>query len=126
MKRVYIALAMLALIAIACFYSLHKVNRAYYTLEDKIELVYSALDQNDRQQLGKNVDDLCAYWKDEERSLVHFVRHAQIDEITKSIARLPSFAKYGDYADLSAELNCIRLQMENIRDSEPPTWNNLL
>jgi hypothetical protein len=53
------------------------------------------------------------------------VRHTQIDDITKSVARLEALAADEDYSELSAELASIAWQMEHISRSEQVALSNL-
>lgn len=96
------------------------------TLNESIVLARDILyNGGDHQQLLQEIEKLSAYWDREHNYLIHFVRHTQIDEITKSVARLIPLAVGEDYPELDAELNSIAWQIEHVNKSEKLLFSNL-
>ena len=126
MKRLITSLVLIALILIAGLYSLYRVKNVRDEMILQIETVSTAVEEENLILIKSGVEKLCAYWKEQEGTLIHYVRHTQIDDITKSIARLPAMAAYQTYDVLFAELNSIRWQIDHIWKSEIPSFDNIL
>jgi len=126
MKRVLTTIALLTFVLGVSLYSIFKVKTMREEMILYIEAVTAAAASGDSATLERSVEELCAYWEGEERTLIHFVRHTHIDQITQNISRLPAAAAYQNYSDLFADLASIRWQVEHIWESELPTLDNIL
>lgn len=126
MKRIVIIIIMLGFcIAFSAYSRIHTQS-----VNDKISASVSrcidAMEADDPDALMQEVDALSDFWDDEEDYIIHFLRHAQIDDITKSIARLRALTVGEDYSELMAELDSVRWQMDHINRSERMIFQNLL
>ena len=65
------------------------------------------------------------YWMDKHHTLCRIVRHAQLDQITLAVARFEPLALYGERGELAAEITRCKLLLEDIWDSELPTFTNI-
>ena len=126
MKRVVIVSILLCGIVAACFFSSYKIGQTHDELQAHANAIYAAIEISDKEGIIRRVGELSDYWRKEERVIILFVRHMQIDEITRSVSRLDSFAKYSEIPSLSAELSSIIWQIENIVSSERPHIGNVL
>ena len=126
MKRLVLAIALLAGITAACIYSAYYVWRVKEEVYSYTNAVFTAIDEKKGKETRESVEVLVKYWKKEAPILVRFVRHAHVDEVTRAMAKLESFAKYESFSDLRAELGLIVWMMENIWQSELPKLGNIL
>ncbi|MDR2908649.1 MAG: DUF4363 family protein [Oscillospiraceae bacterium] len=126
MKRFVIVLIIVGGILCVCVYSMFMVERVKGEMDVYADAVFAAIDSGSHLGLASGVEAFVGYWREEEHSLVRFVRHSQVDEISRSMAKLKSLARFEDYTQLHAELSSISWQMEHICESEPPTLGNIM
>lgn len=126
MKRVAIAFFLLILCVGVSVYTIHYVGDVNDRINHWLDAALAALAEPDEETLQSCVRGLSDLWDTEEDRLIHLVRHSQIDDITKSVARLEALAAGEDYSELAAELMSIRWQMDHINRSERMVLNNLL
>ena len=118
MKRPIIVLALILGIIAVSAYSRSRVGQAWETLHAYAETIFTYIEKEDAAGAQSVVEALDSYWQKEQRILILFLRHAEIDELSRSVARLKSYAAFEEYADLHAELRAILWQIDHIRLSE--------
>lgn len=123
MKRVVIVAALLLLCSWVSAYSVLRVTRLSDRVMGHIEASERYLAQDDAERLASEVKELEKFWDKEEKILSHFIRHHHLDSINVSVARLPALAYYGDKPNLAAELECIRWQIEHLKENETKLSN---
>lgn len=126
MKRIVITAILLVFCVGTSIYTIDHVNKVYEKINTHVSGALDAIAEADETALKVHVDELSTYWGDEEDQLIHLIRHAAIDDITKSIARLQALTSGEDYSELAAELASIRWQMEHIHRTEQMIFANLL
>ena len=126
MKRVIIAAILLSAIIFASVFSYIQVRRIRNDVILKIDSLNNLIQEQQYETAVGLADDLYDYWELEEGTLVHYVRHSYIDEISKLIARLPALVKGELYVDFLADLDSIRWQIDHVWKTERPVWNNIL
>ncbi|MGI6402985.1 MAG: DUF4363 family protein [Oscillospiraceae bacterium] len=126
MKRLYICLAVIAAITGVCIFSMHRISEIKDRVEDYSNAVFTAMEEENYEKTLASVGELTDYWMEQNTVLVRYVRHAQVDDISKGISRLESLARYQVYPDLAAELSAILWQMEQIWDSERVHIRNVM
>lgn len=125
MKRAVIVFLLLLGIVCASYYSSRRVNRAWEGCIEYMDGIEGLILEENKDALTAQTEAFRDYWEEEENVLVFFVRHSQVDEISRNVARLPDYAKYGYYADLASELAGVRWQIEHIWKSEKAHWRNI-
>lgn len=126
MKRIVISAVLLAFCIAVSVYTAYYVNNVNELVRAKVEDSLTAIADADEERLHTCIRELSAFWDEREDTLLHYVRHSQIDDITKSVARLEALTAGGDYSELTAELASIRWQMDHINRSERMVFQNLL
>jgi hypothetical protein len=126
MRRIVIILCLLVGCVAVSAYSVHYADEANDVVSAAVTRSLGAMESGDKAALAHEIGALTDYWNREEDTLVHFVRHTQIDEIVRSVARLEALANREDYATLAAELSSIAWQMEHVWRNEQVLWGNLL
>lgn len=123
MKRVVIAICLLAaIVSISCF-SLYSLER------DLGELGGLALElrtQTPAGELEEKSRQLFERWNEKEKLLVIFVRHDVLDELTALTAELPSLARHGEYGHFYSGVDVLLARLDDLLDSARPTYRNLL
>lgn len=126
MKRIVIVAILLCFCIGISVYTIYRVDQIAITVDGYVTRSLDAIEQADEDGLKQEIDQLCECWHQAEDHLMHFIRHAQIDEITKSVSRLQALASGEDYSELAAELSSIRWQIEHISESENLILHNVL
>lgn len=125
MKRIIIIAVLLGICVSLSIYCIHHTNQVNEFLSATVARALNAIEEGDMETLEWEVDNLSNYWNNEEDYLVHFIRHAHIDEITKNVARLQALFAGRDLTELAAELMSIRWQMEHVHHNERLILRNL-
>ena len=127
MKRFYLSLGVFALVLSVCGYALFRVwDTRGELLQRTDEILRLTQQETDDRRVAERCEELARYWEQEESSMVRYVRHAHLDEITSAIARLPALAGQEDRAELQAELEVVRTVIDRVWDSELPFFRNIL
>lgn len=126
MKRFYICLAVMAGIVAVCIYSMHRVTQMKERIEVYASAVFAAVEKEDPEETLARVRELAEYWNEEHRTLVRYVRHNQVDEISQAVFKMEAMARYSAFQELSAELSYVLWQAEHIWDSERATLGNIM
>lgn len=125
MKRLLIAVALLALTAGLCIGGQitleRRVERLLNALED-VEVVYLA---DGAQAAHPYVTHLLARIDEETRLLPLFLPHDRVDAVAESACPLPALLD-GDAAAFTAQLLCCRDRLEQLQESERLSAENLL
>ena len=65
-------------------------------------------------------------WEENEHSILAFVRHGDLDQVTLSIAKLPGYLRYGEIPSFAAEANTVRRMLIHIWESEQFVLSNIV
>jgi len=117
-KRPIIVLLVIIGIIAVCVHARHRVGAAREKLHAYAGVVFSHIEEEDAQAAQSAVEALSNYWRKEQRYLILFLRHAELDEVSRSVARLKSHAEFEEWADLHSELRAILWQIDHIWQSE--------
>lgn len=85
-----------------------------------------AVDQQDIKKAGELTEQLSSFWDQQHHILILYVRHNDVDEISKSLSELDQLLEHGNYAEFSSKISHIELLLEHLWDSEVPTPQNIL
>ena len=69
---------------------------------------------------------LTEIWEDREHTMMAFIRHGELDEVTLSLAKLPAYLRHEDLAAFSAEADTVRRILWHIWESERFSLVNIL
>jgi len=120
MKRLVISCSLLiALLAIGVVSLFYIENVCSQTIE-KSQIIKQEVYTQDYETASQNIKDLKSYWEKNEKYLCLFVRHGEIEEISRQISELSDLLRYKDDAEISAELNRIIIIAEHIKSTEKP------
>lgn len=126
MKRLGIVLCLLAAMILVSIYSIYRVERMHGEMTARLDEIAETTAREDSEALVEQVGALRDYWDREEKTLILFLRHSHVDDLTRSIMRLPALTQYRNIAELNAELDTIRWQIDHLRDSELPNLRTVM
>ena len=118
MKRPIIVLCIVACIIGICVYARYRVDEARERIFAYAEEIFTHIEKEDASKVQQTVGELREYWRGEQRYLVLFFRHAELDEISRAVSKLGAHAAFEEYNDLSAELGVILWQIDHIWESD--------
>jgi len=125
-KRLGIVLCLLAAMILVSIYSIYRVERMHGEMTARLDEIAETTAREDSEALVEQVGALRDYWDREEKTLILFLRHSHVDDLTRSIMRLPALTQYRNIAELNAELDTIRWQIDHLRDSELPNLRTVM
>lgn len=126
MKRVILALVLLAVVAGLCGLSLHtQVSSTGYllTMTDKLEDAYRTGDMEECQRLARQFTE---DFREQTRYFPFFMRHGDIWAIEDTVIALPVYLETEDLQHFLSELIKCRSQLEKLYQLELPLPENIL
>ncbi len=125
MKRFVISLALIVGVCIMSAHSLWFLTNArdtLFCLTDEIKTAYSSDDYKTAYDLSRK---LANYWDGSRTTLALFFRRHQLDELSESITKLPSYIMYKEDSEILAELTRIRERINSLWKSEQPRLRSI-
>lgn len=126
MKRVIVAIVLLALVAggsVLSLYNERKNTDYLIELTDQIEEAFSAEDMERAQAL---TDRFAEEFPERTKFFPFFMRHSDITKIEENVIMLPILLQAGDMEHFPAELVRCRNQLDKLSELEVPLWENIL
>ena len=126
MKRIYIALALLAAVAALCVGAhlyLHAQTDRMLTALDGIEAAYR---KGDVAAAQKQAQDFATEYRRVSDWVSCYVAHSELRESRETAALLPALIANGDRNGLYMEMARLRAQLEYIRQVDDPILRNIL
>lgn len=125
MARVKIALWLTIGIMIYSTCTLFILNYQNNKFKDIVEQVQILYDSGDRQAALEKSNELNDAWHRYERAVTVIVHDDHLQQLNVSVARItPLLANDSD--ELTAEIQSIYHELDQIYESEFPTWYNIL
>ena len=126
MKRIYIALALLAAVAALCVGShlyLHAQTERMLTALNAIEDAYG---KGDAEAAKRQAQDFAAAYRRVSDWVSCYVAHGELRESRETAALLPTLVANNDRNGLYMEIARLRAQLEYIRQVDDPILRNIL
>ena len=118
MKRFVIVIIMLTGILGAGCFSLFRLKNIVDQMETELSSLSELVEQKQGQDLQQKIQD-------EERVMMRYIHHDELDTITGTVARLFPLAEYENHAELAAEISRLRHLIKHIYESELPTLQSV-
>jgi hypothetical protein len=126
MKRSVIALVLMAAAVGACIMSIMVLTDIKNNFMEEFSLLEEIAESGDKEKAANESKRIAERWIEEHHVLCRIVRHTQLDQVTLAVARFEFLARYGETAELTAEINRCRILLEDIWDSELPLIRNIM
>ncbi len=125
MKRVWIALGLVAAILAGGIFSLWHLERITREMGNSLEQLSLAVEQQDDARILELALMFQEQWQQFEPGIRRYIHHDELESITGGSARLAALARYQDYGELAAETDRMRHLVNHILESERPTLKNI-
>ena len=122
MKRVVFAALLLVAVIVLNAFCLDVVKETKESMISRLDELSAIANTKKATETASEITD---YWIDTHHVLCRIVRHKLLEQVTISVSRLESLAKYGETGLLSAEISNCRILVEEIWDSERPILRNI-
>ena len=126
MKRLVIALIILAVLVGANIYTRSLLDRTGIEMMEQIEGLEKMVSQTETDKLVQQCENLQQKWLETEGIWCRFMRSDRLEPITIAAARLPALARHGQIADIAAELCEIRIMLGEVLSFESPSFSDIL
>ena len=126
MKRLVIALIILAVLVGANIYTRSLLDRTGIEMMEQIEDLEKMVSQTETDKLVHQCENLQQKWLETEEIWCRFMRSDRLEPITIAAARLPALARHGQIADIAAELCEIRIMLGEVLSFESPSFSDIL
>ena len=124
-QLITVAFLMIGVLSV-CLWARHQATQAREQLHAHAQVILAGLEQEDEDGVKEAVAGMVSYWETEQRRLIPFFRHAEIDEVSRAVARLKAYTDPDDRSDLEAELRTILWQIDHIWESDRFRFGNFL
>ncbi len=125
MKRMWLAVGLIAAVVLISAGALFLLTGIKNDFDSKFDSLYLLVESGDSAAAAGAAKELTEYWMERHHTLCRIVRHGQLDQITLAVARFEPLAVYGERGELAAEITRCKLLLEDIWDSELPTFTNI-
>ncbi len=126
MKRLLIAVALLAAVITACVWTTRTLQRNTDYLIQSLDEMQTAFEKGDIDSARRQAEHFAAEFPRRTRTFSFFLQHGDIIQIEEIAASLPVMLKTGDENHFPSEIARCRLQLEKLNDLELPLWENIL
>jgi len=118
MNRPVIVLFIVAGIIAVCVVARVRVDNAHKVVHAYGQSILAEVQAENAPGVRAVVADLQEYWRGEQRYLVIFFRHTEMDEISRAVSKLEAHAQHEEWGDLAAEMNVVLWQIDHIWENE--------
>ncbi len=126
MKRIYIAVALLAVVAALCV-GVHRYQHAQIDrMLDALAQVEEAYRLGDNDRAQQMAQDFAAAYRQVSDWVSCYVAHGELRESRETAALLPTLVANGEAEMLYAEMARLRAQLEYIRQVDDAILRNIL
>lgn len=120
MKRLIISGLLLIIMVGIGISTLIYIDHSCSQTIDQAELAKQAIDRQDYQTATEEIGVLETDWNEKEPYLCLFVRHGELEEISRQMASLSDLLAHQDFSEASASLNRIISIADHIKTTEKP------
>ena len=125
MKRFFLSIVICATIIGACIFGLFRIIKVTDQLTASLNQIATAVEQQNTDQVIDLVGNFQKEWENNEKTLMQFIHHDELDTATGIVARLKALARYQNYSELSAEINRLEHLIRHICESQMPIYKNI-
>ncbi len=129
MKKVIGALFLAVVSVAACFFCLFYIEGVSEKALGYVFNIQNLVENKDYEYAKINAQELENLWNDENKKLSMFVHHEMLEEIDESIKSINIIVKdFDENEKIDLKINCQKAKslLENFKDSEKPTIDNIL
>lgn len=124
MKRLFIAIAFLALAFGLCTFEQITINKTYSQANSYIDRAIEQVEKQDFKGAEETCSTLDEYWDSKQQYLTAMIDHGSLDDTGVTITSLKDMAK-NESDDLEGELITAKNQIKSIYDNQKITFGNI-
>lgn len=125
MRRLYVALGVLALIAAIVTTGFIINTRTAESILEQLNSAYNSAESGDIEKARKIFREAKKEWSDNVEIMLLFISHGRIDRIDEAFDSAETYLKNDDIIMFLAECSTARLLTEHFIDVEYPYINNI-
>ena len=126
MKRIWVAIIAFALVISLCIVENILVNKTISELQENVNLAQDYVKSKDIENANITTQKINDIWENKNKTIEMLIAHDQLEPIQISIAVLKANLDTEEYNDFLAESNKISAHLDNLKNTESPTINNIL
>lgn len=126
MKRLYVAVALLAAVVALCVYTSLYQNRRTDRLLDTLDRIETHCRLGDKEAAVAEAAAFATEYQRVSRWMRCYIPHSELQESRETAATLPNLLQKSDRAEIWFELARLREQLEDLRQVDSPTLWNIL
>ena len=126
MKRVWIACAVLAALFLLCGGGLLATERSTKDLEGQLNEVQRLADEDKIEEAIEMSRQIEENWHSAHEFLSTFIEHSRLEQIDQSMAVLTVWLEQDNVQEFMTECRRALSQLIHLKDTEIPTWGNIL
>ena len=124
MKRLITCMIIfIGIIGLCCWGTVTLKSRTTHMI-GLLQQAHDAAAENKLDKALELTNEFLSKWEENEAFFIYILRHEQMDEVTFSSSRLPSFLLYGDRAEFCAEASEVIKALEHLWNTEKPILEN--
>lgn len=125
MKRIYIALALLAVITVGCVAAIMMEQHHLQNMIALTEDMERCFRDGDTEQTSALAEKLVNEFPEKTRPFALFLHHSVLADIEECIVLLPLYLQSDEQDDFLAEVTRCRLLLKKQMELEKPNWENI-
>lgn len=102
------------------------LNRCVGTMEDCVEQILLATDQQDWHGCRTHLNRFFKYWETARKWFAIFIHHEEMDFINEALYEIEMYIRYEKQAETAAKANVLKILLEHIPENEKLTLENIL
>ena len=126
MKRLWIAVGILAVILSISGWSLYHLEVTTDQMGAELDTIAQTIAQQDFEKLQQQIETFLQNWDNHEQMLTRYIHRDELDTITDCVFRLSALERHGEYTELAVEIDRLRHLILHVRSCELPTFGNIL
>lgn len=124
MKKLYLAIGLLAICISLCIYEQIMITHTYNSITSHIDQTIDYLEKEDKQAVIKRCDELTQYWEKRYPFLSAMIDHQALDDASVTINALNDLAEQNS-PNLRETLITAKNEIEVVRDNQRITIGNI-
>lgn len=124
MKRLYVALAFLAIAISLCIFEQYTVNEVYQEASAYINTAIDEIDREDYSSAQNTCKKLNEYWDKKQKYMAAMIDHGSLDDASVTINNLTYMAE-NESDSLEDELITAKNQLKGMYDNQKITFGNV-
>ena len=125
MKRFFIALVFLAIMAVACLFLVSHLNKNTTAIKDEIGRIQNAVISNDRAAAEEAMQQLIRHWEEEKYLFHALAGSSYCDPFESALDRSQVWLGQGENKELFAELSDLYSRISQLWDTQAIHPKNL-